>query len=82
MSSAYGRLSAIRDYWMPRNKAARAEVRVSDLDEVLTEYRNTVANKVTLLELKALQAEVLDGDLTKVAQTVDAWMARLENPDA
>lgn len=37
MSSAYGRLAAIRDYWMPRNLNARIEVRVTDVDEILRE---------------------------------------------
>lgn len=37
MSSQYGRLAAIRDYWIPKDLSARAEVRVTDLDEVLTE---------------------------------------------
>lgn len=37
MSSSYGRLAAIRDYWMPRNLDARVEVRVTDLDEILRE---------------------------------------------
>lgn len=37
MSSSYGRLSTIRDYWMPRNTDARVEVRVTDLDEILRE---------------------------------------------
>jgi hypothetical protein len=37
MSSVYGRLAAIRDYWMPRDTTARIEVRVSDLDEILRE---------------------------------------------
>jgi hypothetical protein len=37
MSSTYGRLAAIRDYWMPRDTSARIEVRVTDLDEVLRE---------------------------------------------
>ena len=37
MSSTYGRLATIRDYWMPRDLNARIEVRVSDLDEILRE---------------------------------------------
>jgi hypothetical protein len=37
MSSAYGRLATIRDYWVPRDLNARIEVRVTDLDEVLRE---------------------------------------------
>ena len=37
MSSSYGRLAAIRDYWTPRDEDARAEVRVTDLNEVLRE---------------------------------------------
>ena len=37
MSSVYGRLAAIRDYWMSRDTTARIEVRVSDLDEILRE---------------------------------------------
>lgn len=37
MSSSYGRLAAIRDYWMPRNLDARVEVRVTDIDEILRE---------------------------------------------
>ena len=35
MSGSYSRLAAIRDYWMPRDPDARAEVRVTDLDEIL-----------------------------------------------
>ena len=35
MSGSYNRLAAIRDYWMPRDVDARAEVRVTDLDEIL-----------------------------------------------
>lgn len=31
------RLAAIRDYWMPRDPTARAEVRVSDIDDILRE---------------------------------------------
>ena len=37
MSSSYGRLAAIRDYWMPRDQGARVEVRVTDIDEILRE---------------------------------------------
>ena len=37
MSSVYGRLAAIRDYWVLRDTTARIEVRVSDLDEILRE---------------------------------------------
>lgn len=47
MSTAYGRLAAIRDYWMPRDQNARVEVRVADLDAVLTEH----------VRLSTLQAE-------------------------
>ena len=42
MSSAYGRLAAIRDYWMPRDTSARIEVRVTDLDEVLRELARVI----------------------------------------
>jgi hypothetical protein len=39
MSSSYGRLAAIRDYWMPRDESARSEVKVSDIDAVLNEVK-------------------------------------------
>ena len=37
MSTVFARLAAIRDYWMPRDEDARAEVRVADIDAILNE---------------------------------------------
>jgi hypothetical protein len=68
MSSAYGRLAAIRDYWVPRDLNARAEVRVSDINEVLSAYRDCVEQSaerhaaiVKLVGALDLIRETLDG---------------------
>lgn len=46
MSVIYGRLSAIRDYWMARDQNARVEVRITDLDEILRELARTMPDLV------------------------------------
>ena len=68
MSSAYGRLAAIRDYWMPRDTSARIEVRVTDLDEVLRELVRVItisadqhAAKIKLLGALDMVCETLKG---------------------
>jgi len=68
MSSTYGRLAAIRDYWMPRDTSARIEVRVTDLDEVLRELVRVTtisadqhAAKIKLLGALDMVRETLKG---------------------
>jgi hypothetical protein len=68
MSSTYGRLAAIRDYWMPRDTSARIEVRVTDLDEVLRELVRVItisadqhAAKIKLLGALDMVRETLKG---------------------
>ena len=50
MSGSYNRLAAIRDYWMPRDPDARAEVRVTDIDEILRETVRLAKQRDALLE--------------------------------
>ena len=58
MSGSYSRLAAIRDYWMPRDPDARAEVRVTDIDEILRELVRLAKQRDALLE--ALKEVILD----------------------
>ena len=58
MSGSYSRLAAIRDYWMPRDPDARAEVRVTDIDEILRELaRRTGQRDAFENELRRLHEE-------------------------
>lgn len=72
MSSSYGRLAAIRDYWMPRNLNARVEVRVTDIDEILQELVRvtTLAAERAAPTPPAQDDEVL-GVLNKCASAIE-----------
>ena len=59
MSGSYSRLAEIRDYWMPRDLDARAEVRVTDIDAILRELARLTGQRDALLEaLKSLMLRI------------------------
>lgn len=67
MSSQYMRLANIRDYWMPRDPTARAEVRVSDIDDIL---RALVQATTDAAERKATIAKLV-GAIDMIRETLD-----------
>ena len=76
MSSAYGRLAAIRDYWMPRDTSARIEVRVTDLDEVLRE----LVRVITISAPQPAPAPLTDEQIDRI--TAKQWGRGLGAPYA
>lgn len=73
MSSSYGRLVAIRDYWMPRDEDARAEVRVTDLNEVLRE----IVRLTTLAADRLAIAEELRRNMVALEDEKNKYMDRV-----
>ena len=67
MSGSYSRLAAIRDYWMPRDPDARAEVRVTDIDEILRELVRVVKQRDALLERADTLQRWYDQQLDRLA---------------
>lgn len=92
MSSGYGRLAAIRDYWMPRDLKARIEVRVTDIDEVLRDLERervrlaacgvvAMSNTPeTAAKARTMDVEYWSASCADVASAVDREMSlRAEN---